>query len=84
MEIYTKCKWRIFLNDKLLIIEDGNIRLANSNPTYPFIDILRALLTRADINFTIDNDALNNYKNLTKEAGLNIKSNRGKELMNVF
>ena len=68
----------------LLIIEDGNIRLANSNTSYPFVNNFKVLLNGADINSINDKDALNNYKNLTKEAGSNIKSNRGKELMNVI
>ena len=70
-----------FLNEHLLIIEDGNIRLANSNSSYPFTDHLKALLNGADISSIDDKDALVNYNNLTTEAKSSKSSVRSKRLM---
>ena len=69
-----------FLNDKLLLIENDIIRLANSPYSYPFTDNLKALLNGADIDSINDKDDLNNYKNLTTEAKSK-KSGRSDKLM---
>ena len=53
-----------FLNEHLLIIEDGNIRLANSNSSYSYTDNLKALLNGCDISSIDDREALINYSNL--------------------
>ena len=66
---------------KLIIIEDGNIRLANSNTSYPFTDNLKALLNGADIDSINDKDAITNYNNLATEANSSKQSNRSKALM---
>ena len=73
-------KGDLFLNDKLIIIEDGNIRLANSNTSYPFTDNLKALLNGADIDSINDKDAITNYSNLATEANSSKQSNRNIEL----
>ena len=70
-----------FLNDHLLIIKDGNIRLANSNSSYPFTDNLNALLNGADISSIDDKEALVNYNNLTTEAKSSKSSVRSKRLL---
>ncbi len=70
-----------FLNEHLLIIEDGNVRLANSNSSYPFTDHLKALLNGADISSIDDMDALVNYNNLTTEAKSSKSAVRSKRLM---
>ena len=69
-----------FLNDHLLVIEDDNIRLANSNNSYPFTDNLKALLNGAEISSVNDKEALINYSNLTIEANSSKSSKRKKEL----
>ena len=70
-----------FLNNHPLIIEDGNIRLVNSNSSYPFTDKLKALLNGADISSIDDREALINYSNLTTEAKSSKSSVRSKRLM---
>ena len=70
-----------FLNDHLLIIKDGNIRLANSNSSYPFTDNLNASLNRADISSIDNKEALVNYNNITTEAKSSKSSVRSKRLL---
>ena len=70
-----------FLNDHLLVIEDDNIRLANSNTSYPFTYNLRALLNGADISSVNDREDLINYSNLTIEANSSKSSKRSEKLM---
>ena len=70
-----------FLNDHLLIVEDGNIHVASSNTSYPFTDDLKALLNGANIKSINDNEALVNYSNLTMEAKSSKSSVRYKRLM---
>ena len=70
-----------FLNDHLLVIEDNNIRLANSNNSYPFTDNLKALLNGAEISSVNDREALINYSNLTTETKSSKTSKRSEKLM---
>ena len=70
-----------FLNNHPLIIEDGNIRLVNSNSSYLYTDNLKALLNRVDISSIDDREALINYSNLTTEAKSSKSSVRSKRLM---
>ena len=74
-------KGDLFFNDKLIIIEDGNIQLANSTTSYPFTDNLKALLNGADIDSIDDENDLLNYSNLATEVKSSKQSKRSKALM---
>ena len=78
---YQNDKGEYFLNDKLLVIEDDNIRLANSNNSYPFTDNLKALLNGINIDNIDDENDLINYSNLITEAKSSKSSQRYDKLM---
>ena len=69
-----------FFNDKLLLIENGIIRLANSPHSYPFTDNLQALLNGANIDSINDKDDLVNYNNLATEAKSSKNSGRSETI----
>ena len=70
-----------FFNNKLILIENDIIRLANSPHSYPFTDNLQALLNGADIDSINDKDDLVNYNNLATEAKSSKQSERSKILL---
>ena len=68
-------------NGKPVVFEKDNIRLLESNTSYPFTDNFRALIYGEDVrNITNYNDLIN-YLNFTKEAKSSTSAIRSQELI---